>query len=71
MDASTFVVARLNEQRARELGRDLALLEAQTARRAAVGDAAEPQRRQRRMMFRRRPAGECDPAALALAGPSS
>lgn len=71
MDASTFVVARLNEQRARELGRDLAHLEAQTVRRAAVGDAAEPQRRQRRTMFRRRPAGECDPAGLALAGPSS
>lgn len=72
MDASTFVVARLNEQRARELDRDLAILSAQAERRAALGPAdTGPARSRRGLTLRRRPATECDPAELALAGPSS
>ena len=46
MDASTFVVARLNEQRSRELDRDIAHLAAHARRRAAADEgAAAPARR--------------------------
>lgn len=72
MDASTFVAARLNEQRARELARDIAHLSSQAHRRAELGPAAPaPARPRLWITFRRRPAEECDPAGLALAGPSS
>lgn len=75
MDASTFVVARLNEQRARELDRDLAHLAAHAERRDALGGAeARPAARVwvARLFRRSRPVvPACDPGCLALAGPAS
>ena len=70
MDASTFVVARMNEHRARELDRDLAHLASQDARREALGDTVATPRR-RRLSLRRRPATSYTSTELTLAGPST
>ncbi|HEY6799713.1 MAG TPA: hypothetical protein VI121_03660 [Agromyces sp.] len=80
MDASTFTAYRLDQQRAADLDREHALRVSHRERREA-GMTATPLTRPRGLWpFGRRsttsvPAADaapaCDPASLALAGPSS
>ncbi|MDY0910497.1 hypothetical protein [Microbacterium sp. CFBP9034] len=72
MDASTFVVARLNDQRARELDRDLAHLASQAQRPADVAHPAPVRALWRRLTVpRRRTLPADERARLTLAGPAS
>lgn len=74
MDATTFTAIRLNEHRAADLDREVALLAAQKEHRAARGEVnPEPARRRfwRRTPARRPATPPCDSQGLVLAGPAS
>ena len=72
MNASTFVVARLNEQRARELDRDLAQLASQARRPADTAQPAPFRALWRRFgQPHRRAVQAQERARLTLAGPAS
>lgn len=72
MDASTYTAFRLEQQRAAALDHEHRLRVAHRERTAAVGPVQPTAGRGIRSFLTRRPAQPaCDPASLALAGPSA
>jgi hypothetical protein len=75
MDASTHTAFVLERQRSADLARERALLASHREHREALGGPAAAPRRSRAGWFRLAPAPApapaCDPACLALAGPSA